>query len=67
MVSGATLFTVPVGRATKDNENLFLVGLDSGDVLWIPEQSKKMQTRLMVCAHMKDSGHRGVVATLQWL
>ena len=26
-----------------------------------------MQTRLMVCAHMKDAGHRGVVATLQRL
>ena len=33
----------------------------------LPEQAKEMQTRLMVYAHMKDAGHRGVVATLQWL
>ena len=67
MVSGASSFTTPVGRATKDNEDLFRVGLDGRDVLWIPEQAKEMQTRLMVCAHMEDAGHWGVVAVLQRL
>ena len=43
------------------------MGLDGRDVLWIPEQAKEMQTRLMVCAHMKDAGHRGVAVTLQRL
>ena len=33
MVSGASSFTTPVGRATKDNEDLFHVGLDGRDVL----------------------------------
>ena len=67
MVSGASSFTTPVGRATKDNDDLFHVGLDGRDVLWISEQAKEMKTRLMVCAHIKDAGHRRIVATLQRL
>ena len=67
MVRRASSFTTPVGRATKDNEGLFRVGLDGRDVWWIPEQAEEMQTRLMVCAHMKDAKHRGVVVTSQRL
>ena len=67
MISGASSFTIPVGRATKDNEDLFRVGLDGRDVLWMPEQAEEMQTRFMVCAHMKDAGHREIVETLQRL
>ena len=62
MVNGASSFTTPVGRATKDNEDLFRVGLDGQDVLGIPEQAKEMQTRLMVCAHnegRRTPGGRG--------
>ena len=32
IVSGASSFTTPVGRATKDNEDLFRMGLDGRDV-----------------------------------
>ena len=67
IVSGTSKFTTPIGRATKDNEGLLRVRLDGRDVLWIPEQAKEMQTRLMVCAHMKGAGQHGVVATLQRL
>ena len=67
MVGGALSLTTSVGSATKDNEDLFRVRLDGRDVLWIPEHAKEMQTRLMVCASMKDARHRGVVATLQRL
>ena len=67
MISGAFSFTTPIGRATKDNKNLFRIRLDGQDMLWIPEHATKMQTRLMVCAHMKDAGHRGVMVTLQQL
>ena len=63
MASGAFLFTTSVGRATKDNEDLFGVGLDGRDVLEIPEQAKEMQARLMLCAHRKNAGYRGIVAT----
>ena len=67
IASGASSYTTLVGHATKDNEDLFRVGLDGRDVLWILEQVKEMQTWLMVCAHMKDAGHRGVLATMQRL
>ena len=67
MVIGISSFTSPVGRETKDNEDLFRPGLNSRDVLWILEQAKDIQTRLMVCAHMKDAGHWGVVTALQRL
>ena len=33
-------------------------------VLWIPDSDKQLQVRLMICAHMRDAGHRGVAATL---
>ena len=29
-------------------------------VLWVPEEERELQARLMVCAHMQDAGHRGV-------
>ena len=67
MVSGASSFTTPVGRATMDTEDSFRVGLDGRDVLWIQEQAKELQKRLMVFAHMEDTGYRGVVAALQRL
>ena len=67
MVAGARSFQAAVGRVSKDGEGLFRVHVAGGDVLWIPPQAKELQTRLMVCAHMKGAGHRGVVATLQRL
>ena len=67
IVNGVSSFTTPVGRTMKDNADLFRVGLDGRDVLWIPEQAKEIQTRRMVCAHMKEAGHGGIVATLQRL
>ena len=59
IVSGASSSTTPVGRATKNKEDLFRVGLDGRYVLWILEQAKNMQTCFVICAHMKDDGHRG--------
>ena len=66
MVSDASSFTTLAGRATKDNEDLFRVGLDYRCVV-DSGTSKEMQTRLMVCAHIKEAGHRRVVTTLQRL
>ena len=31
--------------------------------MWIPDSDKQLQVRL-ICAHLRDSGHRGVAATL---
>ena len=36
-------------------------------MFWIPGGDKKLQVRLMVCAHMKKAGHRDAVATIQRL
>ena len=33
----------------------------------MPEQAEEIQARRWVCAHIKDAGHRGVVAALQRL
>ena len=48
MVCGVSSLTTPVGHATKDKEDLLRVRLHGRDVLWIPEQAKEIQTRLMV-------------------
>ncbi|CAM9641680.1 unnamed protein product, partial [Sphacelaria rigidula] len=32
--------------------------------LWIPSFDKQLQVRLLICAHMRDAGQRGVAATL---
>ncbi|CAM9937055.1 unnamed protein product, partial [Sphacelaria rigidula] len=34
------------------------------NVLWIPSTDKQLQVRLMICAHMRDAGNRGVATTL---
>ena len=64
MASGTSSFTTPVGRAMNDNEDLFCVGLGDRDVFWISDEEKEIQTRLMVCARMKDAVHWGVVTSL---
>ena len=30
----------------------------------IPDSAKQLQVRLMICAHMRDAGYRGVAAKL---
>ena len=66
MVSGA--FTTPVGRATKDNEeDLFGVGLDGRDVLWIPEQTKGNADAAHDVHSHEGRWVPGVVTTLQRL
>ena len=59
--------TRPGFGAMVSGTSSFSVGLDGRYMLWISEQANEMQTRLMVCVHTKDAGHRGVVATLQRL
>ena len=45
-------------------EGLFRVHVRGRNVLWIPSSDQQLQTRLMICAHMRDAGHRGVGATI---
>ena len=60
-------FTDDIGRVVKDDEDLFRVKINGRNVLWIPDTARDLQMRLMVCAHMKEAGHRGAAATLQRL
>ena len=53
-----------VGLAVLDDEGLFRIHARGRHVLWIPDSDKQLQVRLMICAHMRDAGHRGVAATL---
>ena len=56
------------GQVTLDDEGLFRPQVNERAVfLWVPGGAKKLQVRLMVCAHMKEAGRRGGVATLQRL
>ena len=55
------------GEITLDDEGLFRLQVNGRAVVWIPGRAKKLQVRLMVCAHMKGTGHRGSVVTLQRL
>ena len=48
----------------RDDDDLFLVRVGNRDVLWIPSVDKALQVRLMVRAHMRSAGHRGVSSTL---
>ena len=67
MIIGASSFTTPVVRATKDIKDLLCVGLDDRDVLWTLGTSKENAD----AAHgvRSHEGHwtPGVVATLQRL
>ena len=56
-------FESAVGLAVLDDEGLFRIHACGRHVLWIPDSDKQLQVRLMICAHMRDAGHRGV-ATL---
>ena len=46
------------------DEGLFRIHARGRHVSWIQDSDKQLQVRLMICAHMRDAGHRGVAATL---
>ena len=50
--------------AVLDDEGLFRIHARGRHVLWIPDSDKQLQVRLMILAHMRDAGQRGVAATL---
>ena len=60
LASGATVMT-NVGQVSLDAEGRFRLPVNGRAVLWIPGGAKQLQVRLMVCAHMKEAGHRGAV------
>ena len=67
LASGATSFMTNVGPVSLDTEGLFRLPVNGRAVLWIPGGATQLQARLVVCAHMKEAGHRGAVTTLHRL
>ena len=67
LAAAATSFMTDDGQVTLDDEGLFRVQVNGRAVVWIPVGTKKLQVRLIVCAHMKEAGHRGAVDILQKL
>ena len=57
-------FGSAVGLAVLDDEGLFRIYARGRHVLRIPDSDKQLQVRFMICAHVRDAGHRGVAATL---
>ena len=55
------------GRAEADAAGLFWLNHRGRRVLWIPEEANELKQRLMICAHMKDTRHRGQEATVKRL
>lgn len=45
-------------------EGFFRTVVDGQTNLWTPSWAKDLHVRLMVCAHMKQEGHRPVAATV---
>ena len=57
-------FESAVGLAVLDDEGLLRIHARGRHVLSIADSEKQLQVRLIICAHMRDAGHRGVAATL---
>ena len=68
LVGGQTSVRTTFGPATPDEGGLFRVALKGAvqPIIRIPSETKDLQARLMVCAHI-GNGHRGTAATLQVL
>ena len=67
LAAGATSFMTDDGQVTLDDEGLFRLQVNGRVVLWILGGAQKLQVRLVVCARMKQAGHRGAVVTHRWL
>ena len=53
----------PLGTVTRGKDGVYRVSYQGRMILWVPDEERELQARLMVCAHMQDAGHRGVRAT----
>ena len=60
---GQVEVATPLGTVTRGEDGLYRVSYQGRLVLWVPEEERELQARLMVRAHMQDTGHRGVRAT----
>ncbi|CAM9478910.1 unnamed protein product, partial [Sphacelaria rigidula] len=53
---GVHSFPTTFGQAALADDGLFRVRVGSSDTLWIPSDDEALQTRLMVCAHIRSAG-----------
>ena len=60
---GQVEVTTPLRTVTRGEDGVYRVSYQGRTVLWVPEEARELQARLMACAHMQDVGHRGVRAT----
>ena len=67
LMSGRGVEETPLGPARRGKDGVYRVRQHGEPVLWIPEEAKRLQVRLMTCAHMREAGHRGAAATLERL
>ena len=66
-MSGRGVEESPLGPARQGKDSVYRVRQHGELMLWIPEEAKRLQVRLMTCAHMREAGHRGAAATLERL
>ena len=64
---GQVEVATPLGTVTRREDALYRVSYQCRMVLWVSEEERELQARLMVCAHMQNAGHRGVRATIHRL
>ena len=64
---GQVQVATPLGTVIRGEDRVYCVSYQGRMVLWVPEEERELQARLMVCAHMQDVGHRGVRATIHRL
>ena len=53
-----------MGVALRDSEGLYRVEHHGHSVIWVPIAADSLKKRLLVCAHLEGTGHRGVNATM---
>ena len=60
---GQVEVATPLGTVARGEDVLYRVSYQGRMVVWVPEEERELQARLMVCAHMQDAGHHGLRAT----
>ena len=53
-----------MGVASRDSEGLYRVEHHCHRVIWVPAGDDSLETRLFVCAHLEETGQRGVRRSL---
>ena len=53
-----------MGVVSLDSDGLYQVEHHGYRVVWVPAGADSLNKRLLVCAHLEETGHRGVDATM---